>query len=56
MSDYDPYSPTASTAYHRAAGASGQYPQISLPLRKDDCALSAQACAITVWLSKLTIL
>ncbi|MEJ6487881.1 hypothetical protein N0Y54_42835 [Nostoc punctiforme UO1] len=24
MSDYDPYSPTASTAYHRAAGASGQ--------------------------------
>ncbi len=24
MSDYDRYSPTATTAYHRAAGASGQ--------------------------------
>ncbi|WP_251959962.1 hypothetical protein [Nostoc commune] len=23
-----------------------------LPLREGDCALSAQACAITVWLSK----
>ncbi|MBD2533721.1 hypothetical protein H6G97_30870 [Nostoc flagelliforme FACHB-838] len=28
MSDYDRYSPTASTAYHRAAGASGQLKDI----------------------------